>query len=231
MTATIPEPREVALERQAPTLQQQATALVIRDAADLERAVELARSVKDLRAEAEATVRPAIDAAHKAHKAALAVLARIDDPLKAAEATLKAKIGEYQREVEAAAAREAERQRQEAQKRRDEEVEAEVEAAEAQGASAVEVAAIIEQSERIPVVAPVAYAPPKPAGMSIPRTFQAQITDPLALIRWVGEHPNYLNLVEPNQSKLNMLARAQGANLCIPGVRVVEVSNVSIRRK
>lgn len=231
MTTQIEEPRELALERQAPTLQQQATALVIRSDADQLSAVELTRAVKDLRAEAEAHHRPVIEAAHKAHKAALAALARIDDPLKAAEFTLKSKIGDYAREQEAARRREEERLRKEADDRWAREVETQIEAAEAQGASVVEVGAIIEQAERMPVIVATVAAPAKPAGLSIPKTYQAQIDDPLALVRWVAQNPQYLNLVEPNQAKLNMLARAQGANLRISGVRVVEISNVSIRRK
>lgn len=230
MTPTIPEPREVALERQAPTLQQQATALAIRDAADLERAVELARAVKELRAEAEATVRPAIDAAHKAHKAALAVLARIDDPLKVAEATLKAKIGEYSREVEAVAAREAERQRKEAEDQHAREVEAQIEAAEAQGASVVEVKAIIEQAERMPVVAPVAYAPPKPAGLSIPKTYKAEVTNLLEFVRWLSVNPAWLGFVEVKQGALDKQV-TRTPQIQIPGVQVKEVTSVRIGAK
>lgn len=226
-TEVLAEPRELALERQAPTLQQQAQALKITSPADLERAVELTQAVKEMRAEAERTVRPAIDAAHKSHKAALAVLARIDDPLKVAELTLKTKIGEYSRGQEAAAAREAERLRIEAQQRRDEQVEVEVEAAEAQGATVVEVAAIIEQAERTPMIVPAVYVAPKPAGLSTPKTYKAEVTNMLEFVRWLALNPAWLGFIEVKQGALDQQAK-RTPQMKIPGVQVKEFVNVRI---
>jgi hypothetical protein len=47
----------------------------------------------------------------------------------------------------------------------------------------------------------------------------------------VGQNPTHETLLQPNQSALNALARAQRENLRIPGVRVVVEDTVAITRR
>ena len=192
-----PKAAPAKIDQQVTTLAQQVTACTISDHAGYERAVELTRAVKSLQAEAEAHHRPVIDAAHKAHRAALDALKRILDPLQAAETTLKQRIGawaeaeERRREAEARKAREeAARLQREAEARQREEyerqlaearaaaeaerlererqIEAALEEAEANGASAVEVEAIMAQAqEEVPL--PVFVPPPPPVQVIVPR--------------------------------------------------------------
>lgn len=198
VVAEQPKPAPAKIEQQVTTLAQQVTACTISDQSSYERAVELTRGVKALQAEAESHHRPVIDAAHKAHRAALDALKRILDPLQAAETTLKQRIGAWveaenrrreeearkareeaariQREAEARQREEYERQLAEARQRaeqerlaREAELEAKLEEAEASGASAVEVEAIIEQAAEKPAVAPVFVPPPPPVQVIVPR--------------------------------------------------------------
>jgi hypothetical protein len=112
------------LEPQALTFSERARALTIIDQATYGAVIELMRGIKDLRLEAENHHRPVIDAAHKTHKAALAALQRIDDPLKQGEFICKGKIGTWemeQRRIEEEARRKAEeeaRRAQEAERQR-----------------------------------------------------------------------------------------------------------------
>ena len=153
-----------------------------------------------------------------------------------------ARIAQEQAEAQRKA-EEAARIAQEALDRQeDARLEAEVEQAEARGASAVEVQAIIEQPRIvpiIPVVAPAPFIAPRRFAVATPapvkgvaRPWKAAVDTPaqlLQVIQHVAQHPEYANLLTLNQSALNALAKAQGANLRIPGVRVYQDVSMSIR--
>lgn len=263
VAAEQPKAAPAKIDQQVTTLAQQVTACTITDHAGYERAVELTRAVKSLQAEAEAHHRPVIDAAHKAHRAALDALKRILDPLQTAETTLKQRIGawaeaeERRREAEARKAREeAARLQREAEARQREEyerqlaearaaaeaerlererqIEAALEEAEANGASPIEVEAIIAQAQEevpLPVFVPLpppaqvtqVRVPPPPApkvsGLSIPKTWIGEVTDKAALVKWIGEQgEQHMALLDINQAKLNALGRASEGKLIIPGV-------------
>ena len=135
------------------------------------------------------------------------------------------------REAQEAAEAEARRLRQIQEQEAAEAREREIEAAEANGATAAEVQAIIEQPVAEPfvyswpIVVPMYIPPPSPlrtAGASTARPWKAAVDTPadlLLLIRHVAAHPEYSNLLQLNQTALNALAKAQGANLRLPGVR------------
>jgi hypothetical protein len=275
VVAEQPKPAPAKIEQQVTTLAQQVTAYTISDQAGYERAVELTRGVKALQAKAEAHHRPVIDAAHKAHRAALDALKRILDPLQAAEATLKQRIGAWveaenrRREEEARKAREEaariqreaeerqraeyERQLAEARERAEQErlereaqIEAALEEAEANGASAVEVEAIMAQAVEEPP-APVFVPPPPPVqiivprvpvapapkvqGVSVPTTIVGVIEDQAAFLRFVADNADqYAALVEIKQGALDRLGKATDGRVRIAGVRWEKRASVSIRK-
>jgi hypothetical protein len=218
------------IEREALTWPQRAAAVQIIDQASYDNAVELLKAAKNLRKEAEEHHRPVIAAALASHKAALAALNRVDDPLEQAERHLKIKIARYTTEQEAKR-REAERKAQEeAERKAAEELERELEAIEAAGAEPAEVAAVIAEAERVPVFVP----PPPPTyqaakGVSTRVTWSATVTSQMDLIRWVGQHPEHAGLLTVNQAALNALARSMQSNLNIPGVKATPTSAVSVR--
>jgi len=275
VVAEQPKPAPAKIEQQVTTLAQQVTAYTISDQAGYERAVELTRGVKALQAKAEAHHRPVIDAAHKAHRAALDALKRILDPLQAAEATLKQRIGAWveaenrRREEEARKAREEaariqreaeerqraeyERQLAEARERAEQErlereaqIEAALEEAEANGASAVEVEAIMAQApEELP--APVFVPPPPPVqiivprvpvapapkvqGVSVPMTIVGIIENKAALLTFIaGDLRQYEDLVEIKQGAIDKLGKGTNGKMILPGVRWDKRASVSIRK-
>lgn len=218
------------IEARTQTMLERAQAIDICDMASYEAAVELGRAVKDLRAEAEAHHRPVIQAALEAHRRALEAFRRIDEPLKAAEAEIKRRIAAWTAEQERLRMEAERRAKEEAERLAAEALEAQLEAMEASGAAPAEVEAIIRQAETAPVIAPRVPAPPKPQGVATRKTYRAHVVSLIELIRWVAVHQTHENLLMPNQPALNALARAQGASLAIPGVRVVVEESVALRR-
>lgn len=218
------------IEARGMNMLERAKSMVIRDELSYEAAVELVKAIKDLRAEAEAHHRPVIQAALEAHRRALEAFRRIDDPLKAAETELKRRIAAWTAEQERLRIEAERRAREEAERMAAEALEAQLEAMEAAGASVEELEAAIRSAEAMPVIAPRVVAPPKPQGVAARKTYRAHVASLIDLIRWVAANPSHENLLQPNQPALNALARAQGASLSIPGVRVVVEESIAIRR-
>ena len=220
------------IERRTQTMLQRAQALEIVDQATYDAAVELGRAIKDLRAEAEAHHRPVIDAALQAHRRALEAYRRIDEPLKAAEAEIKRRLSAWVAEQERLRQEAERRAREEAERAAAEALEAQLEQMEAAGAPAEVVEAVIRQAEAAPVTAPrVAPEYESAPGVAARKTYRAQVVSMIDLIRWVAQNPTHETLLQPNQSALNALARAQRENLRIPGVRVVVEDSIAITRR
>ncbi len=218
------------LEKKALSLFDQANALKIHDQRTYDGAVEFLRGVKALRKEAEEHHRPVIDAAYKAHKAAVEALKRIDAPLEAAERTVKGSIAAFDAEQERLRRAEQERLMREMEAARERELEAAIEHAEASGATANEVEAIIDQSAYAP--APAVVSAPRyqaASGVSTRAKWAATVVDLPAFIRACAGNPAWIFLLQPNGPAINALVRAQGGALKIPGLRVTQDSTVAVR--
>ena len=219
------------LETKALTLSERAALLKIEDQPSYDVAVDFLKGIKALRNEAEAHHRPTIDLAHKTHKSAVEALKRVDVPLEQAERLIKGTMAAWTLEQERIRRAEEDRLRLEAEKAREAEIEAQIEQAEAEGADQTEVLAMIEQAAMVPAPPPSTVAPVyKPAaGVSVRKTFAAEVTSLRLLIQHVAQHPDLEYLLAADLPKLNQLARMQGAGLRIPGVRVIEKSSVAVR--
>jgi len=220
------------IESRTQTMLQRAQALEIVDQATYDAAVELGRAIKDLRAEAEAHHRPVIQAALEAHRRALEAFRRIDEPLRSAEAEIKRRLAAWTAEQERLRQEAERRAREEAERAAAEALEAQLEQMEAAGAPAEVIQAVIARAESAPVMAPRAAPQYERApGIAARKTYRAQVVSMIDLIRWVAQNPTHETLLQPNQSALNSLARAQRENLRIPGVRVVVEDTVAITRR
>ena len=218
------------LETKALSVAERAKAIQIIDQPSYDLAVDFAKGIKALRNEAELHHRPVIDAAHKTHKAAVEALKRIDAPLEQAERTVKGTMAAWTIEQERIRRAEEERIRLELQRQQEAELEQQIELAEAEGASNVELESLIEQAAMVAPTAPtVAPTYQKASGVSVRKTFAAEVTSLRQLIQFVAAKPEYEYLLKVDETKLNGLARMQGAGLRIPGVRVIEKSSVAVR--
>lgn len=143
--------------------------------------------------------------------------ARLDAEAASAAATAEAEAQEIQRKAEQAAAAgdvaTAARLNEEAAQRIE------------QGAAEVET---MQQTATL-ITAPVVAAPRKTSGVSTRKQWKAEITDKLALIRYVAEHPEYVDLLDANMPAINKIALALKANCPLKGVRVFEDSVIAAR--
>lgn len=219
------------LEQKAVTWADRARAVKITNQAGYVGACEEVKAVKALREEAEIHHRPMIDAAHKAHQAALAGLKKIDAPLAEAERIYKGLIGDYVAQQERIRLEKERSARIEADRLAAEQREREIEEAEAQGATAEEVRSIVEAP--LPATAPVISAPrvQAVAGVSKPReNWKARVTSRAKLIAFVAANPRFEELLAPNETALNGLARAMKATMNIDGVESYNEAVISVRR-
>lgn len=262
------------VEKEALSLFQQVRALRITDHDTYAKAVDMARAVKAMQADVMTAHAESIAAADKAHKAALALRNKTLVPLKEAEEYLKIGIGQWaedekkrreaearkaqeeaarlQREAEARQRAEYERQLEEARKaaeaerlEREAQIEAALEEAEANGASAIEVEAIMAQAAEEPPApvfvppppvqiivprVPVAQAP-KVAGVSVPTTVVGVIENKAELLAYIAANVDqYEALVEIKQGALDRLGKATDGRIKLPGVRWDKRASVSIRK-
>jgi hypothetical protein len=143
--------------------------------------------------------------------------ARLAEEAAAREAAARAEAAEIQRKAdEAAAAGRAEEAAR---------LEAEASSRVEQGAAEV---ATLQQTATL-VTAPVTAAPRKTAGVSTRKVWKAEVTDKLALVRYVAAHPEYLELLEANMPAVNRIALALKQACPIEGVRVFEDDVIAAR--
>lgn len=181
---------------------------------------ELLVAIKDLRKGIAEHHAPMIEAAHRAHKEALAARKRLDDPLDQAERVVKPAMGSYVAEEERKR-REVERVAQEAARKAEEDARlAEAEAAERAGDHA-EADAMIQA----PVVVPPVVVPssvPKVAGVASVKVWKWRITNQ-ALI------PRQFFVLD--ETKINGVVRTMKNLAQIPGIEVYPEDEVRGARR
>ena len=205
-----------------------AQGLKVTDQQSLDTANDNLRVVLEFKKQVNDRLGPAVEAAHKAHKALTTLRAATLAPFEAAEKAIRGAASSYLAEVQRkadAARREAE---QIARKQAEDERLARAEQLERQGRTAeahAEIATPVVVAPPEPVAPPIAI----PKGMSTRETWSARVDSPLALIQYVAANPQYLNLLEPNQTALNDMARGMKAAMQIPGVVAVPSTSLAVR--
>lgn len=225
--ASPPDAYESRLEQSATDLSAQITSLAIVDARSYDRAAALLVDVKSMLGAIDELCDPSIEAAHKAHVAALAVKKRLTAPLLAAEKLAKTRIASYV-EAEELRRREEEARLTEVARKRQEE-ERLLEAIDVEQAGDKEGAAEILAS---PVLVPVVTLPAqKPDGVSISKRWSASVVDLKALARAVADGTAPLEAIDANQSFLDRLARTLKTAMNVPGVVVQTETVVSGKKR
>ncbi|PTB23495.1 hypothetical protein C9I56_39000 [Paraburkholderia caribensis] len=158
-----------------------------------------------------------IAAQAKAEEAARQERARLEAEAAAAAAAARAEAEKLAQEAAAAAAagkaEEAARLQVEAEQRVE------------QGAAEVE---MLQQTSAL-VTAPVVASAPKSRGVSTRKVWKAEVADKLELIRFVAEHPEYVDLLDANMPNINKIALALTTNCPLKGVRVFQDSVLAAR--
>lgn len=152
----------------------------------------------------------------KAREAAEREQAKLREQAAAAEAKAKAEAEELRRKAEeAAAAGRAE----EAAK-----LAAKAQTTEDKGAAKAE--ALQDRASLVPTPV-IASNTPTVAGISTRKTYAAKVTDKMALIKAVAEGRAPNNVIEPNQTVLNALARSMKEGFAYPGVVLVTDTGIA----
>ena len=221
-------PEAVTLGQEANQHLALAAAVHIVDAASYTRAAEERKALRAFDRRVEDFFRPMREAAHKAWKAVCSQESAVRDPLAPAIKTYDAKLAAWdeeqkriQREEDAkrlAAARQAEEDSRLTQ------------AASLEDAGEDEMASAVLDAPVVPLAPPRPVAvTPKVEGLSYRTTYKAVVFDLGALVKYVAQHPEFVNLLAPNMAALNSMARAQRQAFALPGVRVAEEKTLAQR--
>lgn len=225
-----------AIKKKAKDLEEQRTGIVKPLNESVKKINDLFRAPLDFLAQAESTIKRAMisyqDEQEKKRKQEEARL-RAEAEKKAAEE--RARI-EAQRKADEERARieaeRLERERQEALAKGDTVAAAKIEAKAEKAAEVADIkAAASEQQAAAVFVAPVAatIAPPSAKGVSIKGVWKAEVTDKLALVKFVAANPQFLNLLDPATKEINAIAKALKDNARIDGVKIYEDKSLASR--
>jgi len=175
----------------------------------------------------EAHMEPQIQDAHAKHKKLTTLRNTLTAPFKTLRADADKKLSAYRQEQESKA--------REEQAKADKIAKDKAEADRLAEAEALEAAGNTEQAEAVldAPITPEPAAPPPPIakvdGLSGRKTYSAEVMDMVALCKAIGDGSQSSNLVQPNSTALNGMARALKSNLNIPGVKVVTKTSTSAR--
>jgi hypothetical protein len=216
-----------AVRTEALSWPERARAVAIADDDSYNAAADLLKGIKALRGKIAETFDPHIKRAHDAHKALVKEKADTEAPLTEAEGILKRTLVSYQQTQERIRIEEARRLEEEARKAEETRQLEQAAALERQASDTGDesMRAIAHEVLEAPVAVaavPVQRATPRVAGISYRDQYTARVASTTKLIAFVAKHPEYSNLLTPNMTALNQLARAQKEMLQIDGVEVVK---------
>lgn len=214
------------VEAQTETVVQHVDDLSILSDRNYEQAIEFLRAIKALRKRVEDAYGPLVTQAHRAHKEAVAVRKRQDEPLAISEQCLKGKIAAWRekQETEERAAR-ATRERQ-ARETAEAVRESQVEVLRASGDVAQADALSCEPLTLPPVV--LRDSVPEVDGLQYRTRWTATVTDMNALIQQCAAEPKWQRVLSVNKSELKKLATALRDNLDLAGVTVKSTKDVAV---
>jgi hypothetical protein len=220
-----PDPRA-----DAAALVAQVMSFVISCPAQYEEAGEKAKELKRWQKEIELWFEPMLTSTRAAYEQVLAQKKKELEPLKNAEAQIKNAIAKYAIEEQRRKQEEYERalkahhqERQDFEKHKHEVIQQLQ--AEGKYEEVKEVRGVFLEQD-----IPVQEAAQKTAGVSIRKTWRAEVIDSLALVQAATNIPdNYLHYLIPNQKELDAIARVRKGNGAIPGVRFVSSDSVGVR--
>jgi hypothetical protein len=219
---------ETKLREELSTVELEAESLIITDEFTYTAAVDFGRKLKQKQADVEAFFKPLKDAAYSAHKVICNKEKEVLVPLQNAERMIKNGIAAYN------ALQEKIRREKEAEIRRLQEAEAarlleEAARLEAEGKTEAANDALIEAQVAETVsrtaVAP-SYAAPAVTGVSARKDWDIQIVDESAVPVYFQGFP----LRPVDEAAVKRLVKANKGNIQIPGVKIIETSNIALRR-
>lgn len=240
MKPEAPKPEDLALAAAG-----EANALTVKDQPTFDAAGAKLTALATLKKDVLSKLEPFVKNAHDAHKAAVAERDKYVKPIDAAIGGLKNRMLAWREQEQAKREAEARKAQEAAEKAERERRAAEAKAAEEAAAKAAEegdldAAAAAQEEAQAIVAAPiitttttVAAPVTKPAGISIPGKYVADLADAAAFVRHVLATPDLAHLIPQMaavaQSEMNERARRQEKLFNVPGWKPRFVETISAR--
>lgn len=208
-----------------------ANALEVRTQEHHQLGQEILHRIADAQRKVQEHYKNSKDLAFQTHRQICADEAKLLKPLTEARTIVSQKCARYEqeareraederRELEAAEARkQAERALAAAQEAQD--------AGDGAAAEAILEAAVSDDPPRVVVKPEVA----KVEGVSLRWNYTAEVHDLLSLVRHVANRPELLNLIKPNSTAINGLARAHKDNFKVAGCRLIKTPIHAVRTR
>jgi hypothetical protein len=228
MSTALAVPETHDLEMKVQTWPSTVRELEIKDQPSYDKGAELLKGIKALQKEVNETFDPAISQAYKAHKSILSAKHTHEQPLLQAEMILKGKILGYETEQKRKQAELQRRAEEEAKKQSEEIAFTLAKDAEDLGAPPETVEQILNTQfvQSAPVVSQIHN---RAQGLSQRETYSAEVVDIVALCRAVADGRAKPELVLPNMTALNALARALKSSFDVPGCKLASGSSLNVR--
>lgn len=222
-----PEAKEI--KNEALAWPEQANAIEITDQQTYDEASTFLADIARLKKKIVDHHKPIKEATNAAHRAAVAAEKELLAPISEAEKIIKAAIGEWTREQQAIEAARQKRLR-ELQQKADEDARLAL-AAQAEDAGACEetVDEILNTQIVRPVVAVGKPVYRKAPGVSTQQRWKAEVVDIRLLCRAIADGKASSELVQPNMTALNGMARAMRQTFSVPGCQAITETSVAIR--
>jgi hypothetical protein len=211
---------------------QQAGALVIQNPEQYGHEAERLKGIKAFQKRVAEFFDPLKRKASEAHKALCDAERKALAPVVEDEAAIKRALIAFDQEQERIRRAEENRLREEA-RLREEQRRLEEAAALEREATATGDAEMMEEAQALiaaPVEAPVVHlerAMPKVAGIVTREVWKGEVVDVAKLVQAAAANPQWVNLLVPNNTAVQQLARALKGAMNVPGIRVYAESQIA----
>lgn len=226
---TIALPNTEEINRKTVEAVQFAKSMVISTNEEYVQATEFVKGLKKLEKEIKDTFSEPKDLAFKAHRSIVAAESKHLEPIQEATRILNPKVAGYLEEQDRKRREEEKRLQDEARKREEDERLATALQAEKEGQKQ-EAEAILSVPTPVPAVV-LPKSTPKVDGTSMSYRYSAQVTDIMALIKFVAANPRYVSFLQANTVALNREAVNHKEALQLPGVQLVRTPVMAYRTK
>lgn len=221
MSEDTKQPTLVDLEQEAITVRTEMSAVKITDQATYDEAVTMLTKASGWLKNAREFFKGMKDPAHAAWKKICSNENLVCDPTENGIKQIKAEIVRYDAEQERIRLAEQARLEEEARRRAQSDRIAEAEVMEAQGHDAETIDAVLDAPVVVQtsVVAERTYE--RSSDVVYRDNWSGEVTDLLALVKYVSKNKQHINLIQINQPSLTQLARALKGAMDIPGIKAV----------
>lgn len=222
-------PDSLPIQRQLSAMSNQVQAIVVSNRDEHRQAQEWLQDLAGLEHRVVDLFQTPKQTAHAAHKAVCEAENKLLRPIQDARRVVTRAITIYEAEERWRVEEEVARRTLEAQRRAEDRLLAEAIVAEANGETTL-AEEIITNGNTVPApTAPVEAETAKVEGIVTRERWHAEVTDLLALVKWVAENPGFVNLLAPDMPALNAQARALRNAMAIPGVKAVVEIEKAVR--